>query len=106
MSIVNIKDRVNVFFAEPCNERYFYLKHAFHINIKNFDSVEKFKKNYEKFELFTNINKRVVNKTTYNVIFKNYPNVEYLKKILEDFYNDISEYGFISEEQYNIYKTN
>lgn len=94
---------VNDWFSRSHNLKSMSEKMPFNLVLKNSDYVDDIKDKYENIEVVKIVNPRVKNPISYYIFIRNY-SISELKNILIEYYDSVSEYGFISEEQVNVYK--
>ena len=95
--------KITDWFEEPHNIRYIELKYPFHLIVRNIDCVDKIIKKYNNIQVVKIENNRVKQPITYNILIEKWK-LQDLKDILLECHGDLVEYGFISKEQFDVYK--
>jgi hypothetical protein len=101
----NKEYEVSEWFEKSHNLRYIGLKYPFHLVVRNIDCVNNIKQKHNNIIVFKNINNRVKQPITYNILIEKW-DLNDLKDILLECYGDLVEYGFISKEQFDVYIKN
>ena len=100
---VNNLPKVTQWFEKPHNLKYIKLKYPFHLVVNDVDCVNTIKEKYDNIEVIKKVNKRVKQPITYNILIEKW-NLQDLKDILLECYDNLVEYGFITERQLQVYK--
>jgi len=104
-NVENKEHKVSDWFEEPYNLRYISLRYPFHLVVRNIDCVDNIKQKYNNIIVIKNINinNRVKQPITYNILIERW-NLNDLKDMVLECYDDLVEYGFISKEQFDVYR--
>jgi hypothetical protein len=94
--------KVSEWFEKPHNLRYINLSYPFHLVVRNIDCVNNIKQKSNNIIVIRNINNRVKQPITYNILIEKW-DLNNLKDILLECYDDLVEYGFISKEQFDVF---
>lgn len=97
-------DKVNQWFEKPHNIRYIESKYPFEICVNDIDIVNKSKDKFENVEVIKIIYPKLQKSVRYHLIFKDWKSISELKTILLEYYDDLIEYGFISNQQVESYR--
>jgi hypothetical protein len=97
-------DKVNQWFEKSHNIRYIESKYPFEICVNDIDIVNKSKDKFENVEVIKIIYSKLQKSVRYHLIFKDWKSISELKTILLEYYDDLIEYGFISNQQVESYR--
>jgi hypothetical protein len=97
-------DKVNQWFEKSHNIRYIESKYPFEICVNDIEIVNKSKDKFENVEVIKIIYPKLQKSVRYHLIFKDWKSISELKTILLEYYDDLIEYGFISNQQVESYR--